>query len=229
MKSISLFKLSAVLMLTVSMAVSSLYGAEWNWKAPYQGPKKDVVTLIITANNRNARILADLFQYRTRQPQLVLPREGDDSFYWVPRRKDGTGVRKINLRYFPRFVRFLHPEKVIILGDERYVPREYREAIDPSIPVSVYRGDWENIAYVIGRDERVNKLGEDYSRLLRKAANTYVPMQKVDPRSLQQPVRSEENTAFIDADMAPALEAADTAGDEVEASESSDVTVEAQE
>ncbi|WP_176013595.1 hypothetical protein [Victivallis sp. Marseille-Q1083] len=174
MNRLALLKKTLVL-LVLGICSTGLMAGFWDWTTPYQGPSKDVTTLVITGNYVNPRLLADVIQAHTRQPYLLLPLENDEYFYWCPRGKDA--VQKIHIADFSKFVKFLNPRQIIILGDDHYVPRRFRAAIDPAIPVMIMTGDWENIAASLERSQNINNLASDYSKLRRelKQRNIYVP------------------------------------------------------
>ena len=161
-------KMIAALCLIVSGALAA--PAAWNLIQPYQGPGKDVVTLVITGNYRVPRLLADLIQIESRQPYLLLPAVQDvnqDVFYFCPvnPKKPALQVKRED---FARFIRFVNPGKVIILGDKSYVATEYVEAISPNIPVMVITGDWNRAAATLGDTLNLSNLEGDFADLYSK-------------------------------------------------------------
>ena len=147
---------------------------------PYQGPGKDVVTLVITGNYRVPRLLADLIQHESRQPYMLLPAVQDvdqNTLYFCPVNPKKTALQ-VKKEDFARFIRFVNPDKVVVLGDTSYVAKEYLDAISPNIPVITVTGDWNRAAATLGTTLNLSNLKGDFAYLYAKLEKTdglYVP------------------------------------------------------
>ena len=171
--------LKSVMLIAVVVTAFSAH-AVLDFLQPYQGPGKDVVTLVITGNYRVPRLLADLIQIESRQPYMLIPAVQDvdqDTLYFCPvhPKKPALQIKRAD---FARFIRFCNPDKVVILGDSTYVPKEFVEAISPNIPVIVITGDWNRAAATLGNTLNLSNLEGDFADLYAKLNNAdrlYVP------------------------------------------------------
>lgn len=165
----------AVLFVTAFSAYAVL-----DFLQPYQGPGKDVVTLVITGNYRVPRLLADLIQNESRQPYLLLPAVQDvdqNTLYFCPVNPKKPALQ-IKREDFARFIRFVNPDKVVILGDTSYVAKEFVDSISPNIPVITVTGDWNRAAETLGTALNLSNLRGDFNYLygkLEKTDGLYVP------------------------------------------------------
>ncbi len=138
---------------TVGLALLILAGcANFDYSKllrPYRNPNKTVNTLIVIGNRRKPRLLADIIQVETRQPILAIPSDSDGKIFFMPVKDTTMEVEFDNLR---DFIKYLQPEKILVLGDERYVPNKYLEQIDPSQTViRITNKKWSDIAAAVDR------------------------------------------------------------------------------
>ena len=132
------------------------------------GPKRKLETLVITGNYKSPRLLAELIQSESRQPYMLLPdpARGDGRIYFVPPKSAALEVKET---YFNDFIRTAGPKRIIILGDERYVPRRYEDMLDKVIPVvRVTGGNWVRIAEELTFMLNLNHLDRNYKNLREK-------------------------------------------------------------
>ena len=129
------------------------------------GPKRKLETLIITGNYKSPRLLAELIQNESRQPYILLPDPAgtDKRIYFCPPKSAAMEVREM---YFNDFIRTAGPKRIIILGDERYVPRRFEDMLDKAIPVVRITGaNWQRIADELTFMLNLNHLDRNYKRL----------------------------------------------------------------
>lgn len=137
---LKVFALTAI----AAASIIPLNAGSWNWTRPYKMPEKNVNSLIVIGNYRKPRLLADLIQNETKQPILLIPSDVDGKIFFMPA-KDQT--MPIELENLTDFIKFLKPGKILVLGDNRYVPEKYLKAIDPGQTViSVSNKDWKKVA-----------------------------------------------------------------------------------
>ena len=86
----SLKPVKFVLLLLAVVFTSATFAAV-PWFA--NGPKREVQTLVITGNYKSPRLLAELIQYESRQPYLLLPPQdsGDTRIIFCPPSRS-TGI-----------------------------------------------------------------------------------------------------------------------------------------
>ena len=139
----------------------------WEWSRPFKGPGRKVTTLVITGNYKRPLALAQLIRAENRQPYLLVPAQESglkDVFFCPVNEK--TPAIKLRAEDISRFVRLLNPEKVIILGDVRYVPERYVPELSGLIPiVRIDCDDWVRNAGTLGKMLNLNYLERDYTRI----------------------------------------------------------------
>ncbi len=126
---------------------------------------KRVQTLVVTGNFIKSRILAELIQYETSQPILLLPSGNEsDTMFFLASNKETFPVKE---KDFARFVKYLQPKRVLFLGNETYAPERFKEELRDKIPLwSVSNDDWSQIAASVGEVLKLRHLGFDYLVLL---------------------------------------------------------------
>ena len=158
-------KVAAVL--TVGLIAASANAGFWDWTRPFKGPGRHVSTLVITANYKRPLALAQLMRAENRQPYLLIPAQesGLKDVFFCPV-SDRTPGLKIKPEDISRFVRLLNPEKIIILGDVRYVPESYVPQLDGRIPIlRLDCDDWVRNAEALGKMLNLNNIESDYRRI----------------------------------------------------------------
>ena len=158
------------------------------------GPKRRLQTLVITGNYKSPRLLAELIQNESRQPYMLLPDpvRGDDRIYFCPPKSPALEVKET---YFNEFIRTAGPKRIIILGDERYVPRRYEDMLDKVIPVVRVTGaNWVRIAEELTFMLNLNHLDRHYKRLREEMLEDqpYRPVSRPAPKAEAKPEEKPE-------------------------------------
>ena len=152
-------KFAALTMLALVCVAAE--GAPWR----SLGPRNRLQTLVITGNYKSPRLLAELIQNESRQPYMLLPDpvRGDGRIYFCPPKSAALEVKE---EYFNAFIRTAGPKRIIILGDERYVPRRYEDMLDKAIPiVRVSGSNWFRIAQELTFLLNLSHLDRNYREL----------------------------------------------------------------
>ena len=154
-------KIAALTLLTIVCAAAA-DAAPWR----SLGPKRQVHTLIITGNYKSPRLLAEIIQNESRQPYILLPDPRDEIqkiCFCPPKRNEAMEVQEKN---FNAFIRTAGPKRIIILGDERYVPRRYEDLLDKAIPiVRVSGSNWFRVAQELTFLLNLSHLDRNYREL----------------------------------------------------------------
>jgi len=171
-------KISAVALLTLVCAVAA-EAAPWM----SLGPKREIHTMIITGNYKMPRLIAELVQDESRQPYILLPDPRDEVkkiCFCPPSRKEGMEIQE---QYFNDFIRTAGPKRIIILGDERYVPVKYEKMLDGKIPVFRVTGEsWGRIAEELTFMLNLSFLGRNFRKLQTKMyEESYRPVSRPAP------------------------------------------------
>jgi len=156
---LSLKSFLAVLALVFTVGVVA---APWN----SLGPKRKIITVIFSGNYKSSRLMADLIQNECRQPYILFPAvDGDSRIFYCPPTNKGNSLQ-IREDLFNEFIRQLNPKRIIVLGDERYVPRRYIDMLDGTIPIVRIEGrSWNRVAEELTFLLNLSNLGKDYKRL----------------------------------------------------------------
>jgi hypothetical protein len=152
-------KFAALTMLTLVCVVAE--AAPWR----SLGPRNQLQTLVITGNYKSPRLLAELIQNESRQPYMLLPDpvRGDGRIYFCPPKSAALEVKE---EYFNAFIRTAGPKRIVILGDERYVPRRYEDMLDKAIPiVRVSGSNWFRVAQELTFLLNLSHLDRNYREL----------------------------------------------------------------
>ncbi|MCP3965786.1 MAG: hypothetical protein GY750_18520 [Lentisphaerae bacterium] len=170
MRYANLIKRTFIFVVLTGAAITS-FAERWDWATPYRGPKQDIINLVITSNYKKPLLMAQLIQYETRQPYILLPVRKDSGIYFCPvnNKKPALEVKKENLA---RFIKFLNPKRIIVLGDETYVPEKFLKGIDKNIPtVTISGDDWDRAAVTLTNLLGITNLKYDFARLSKKLEN----------------------------------------------------------
>lgn len=195
--------LATLLALFVAVQVSADF---WDWFAPYQGPSKDIITLVVTSNYTKSRLLADLVQQGTRQPYLLFPNSENGKIFFIPYQGDAMEVPQSQVT---KFINFLNPKRVIVIGDVKYVPQKYLDLIDPKqTVVVVYSQNWVSAAQTTGQMLNLTHLGDDFQELSNEIANgnLYKPDENGGDFTLKPVDAKQEDVVITDEKKAVSIE-----------------------
>ena len=157
--------------------ITSSFADFWETITPYRGPKRDVITLMITSNYKHPLVITQLIQDKTKQPYLLLPAINGKGIFFNPPRDRSEEALQINEENLGRFIHFVNPKQIVILGGKQYVSDKYRKLIDKEIPVITIEGDnWQKIADRISIILDASNVGDDYRKLGQQLnSSLYVP------------------------------------------------------
>lgn len=170
---------------------------------PYRGPKKDITTLVITSNYVKSKMLAELIQFDTKQPYLLLPAAGQDKIFFCP--AHGRKPQEITEEKLSRFIKFVNPRQILVLGDKNYVSEKHLKVIDEHQTLWVVSNrNWNQTAKSVGKLLNLSNLASDFQRTLNdwQSGQRYVPERS--PIPLQQ-IHIEETDAMVIETAAPVL------------------------
>ena len=144
----------------LAVAVLSLTGiavqaAPWFSHNSRRTPK----TLSVVGNYKTPRLMAETILSLTRQPYLLIASDGR---YFIVMSKDVQEVPKSKLDVY---INNLNPQRLVILGDERYVSRteemNLRRINLRRIPIVRIYGKVEIVEFTIAGDEMCGDLDGD--------------------------------------------------------------------
>ncbi len=153
--------------LTLGVFTMSAMAGFWDWTRPFQGPGRQVSTLVITGNYKRPLALAQLIRAESRQPYLLIPAQesGLNDVYFCPV-SEKTPAMRLRAEDISRFVRLLNPTRVVVLGDTRYVPERFVPVLDGRIPIiRIDCDDWTRNAETLNSMLNLNNLQRDYAKI----------------------------------------------------------------
>ena len=178
--------------------------ADFPWFS--NGPKRRLETIIVTANYKSPRLIAELIQNESRQTYLLFPaKEGENRVIFCSPKKNQQVLRS----KIAGALRVLNPKRIIILGDDTYVSKEDAALLGRDIPVIRIEGkDWQKIADELTFMLNLNKLGDDYKELRGQMKDAYRPNAPKAP--VTPPEESiQENKPAAEKSAAPAVQPAE--------------------
>ena len=138
---------------------------------------KKIPDLIITANYRSCVILAEIARREKAVPYILLPALGEDKgrIHFIPARK--KDIFSVPAKELGKFIAFLAPDRILVLGDELMVPRTFRPLSTPErLCLNIVSGNWKFNAASLGNYLMI----EDMDKLYQEACNNNV----TDPLNL---------------------------------------------
>lgn len=167
------------------------------------GPRTKPVTLIVTANYRSPRLIAELIMNESRQPYMLLPpQEAKDNPIILALPKVSYQVNPARIR---RAVEMVNPRRIIILGGENYVQQSFVDAIGRGIPVVRIEADrWQRVADELTFLLNLSNLDSNFRELSKDMANSL----RTTPASKKEVLKPIEAPAPAPEAEAPAAEAA---------------------
>lgn len=115
-------------------------------------------TLIIAGNFVYSRLLADLSQYYSKQPILLVSPDvdGTEQLFFMP---SDSKVLPMGPDEFMEAVEYVDPKRIIILGGDDYVPRKFIDLARAKYSVITLDSDnWSNNAAALGELLKIKKL-----------------------------------------------------------------------
>ena len=198
------------LIVLATCVCTGVFAASWITN----GPKRDIVTLVVTANYKNPRLMAELILNESRQPYLLLPtpQSKDPKIIFIQPKGPALEIAPGNLRHF---LSYLNPRRVVVLGDERYVSNqfveEYLKKLEFPIPVVRIEGnDWNRIAEETTLLLSLSHLGDNFQRLRQEMENNYRATRRTMlQQQASQVTEAEPEEAVDDSVLKNAVEAED--------------------
>ena len=129
--------------------------------------------LIIAANVVDVRLLADLAQYHSKQPILIISPEADGTsgLYFAPA---GSKATHAEAGQFMEIVNFINPKRIIVLGGDDYVDRKFVDLARKKYPVLILDSDdWNLNAKSLGELLQIPALLKQYKEYRANIQATY--------------------------------------------------------
>lgn len=155
---------------------------------------KKIPNLIITANYRSSVILAEIARQEKGVPYILLPALGEEKgkIHFIPARK--KDIFPVPAKELGRFIAFLAPERILVLGDDLMVPRTFRPLSTRETPcINISSSNWKFNSLTLGNFLLI----EDMPQLYEKACSDKVedPLTKGFGRNEEKKEQKAEETA----------------------------------
>lgn len=162
--------------LVLVAVAAACVAAQAGW--PTWGKGRRVDTLLVTGNFAKSRLLAELYQREAKQPLLIISPEGagKDQLFYLPAQGQAMALEPAK---YTEWVEYLHPGRIIFLGDAAFVPLSYVDQVRGRFPTVVLNSrDWLDNAKALGtliKDKTLAKRYGSYFEKLDVAASTLSP------------------------------------------------------
>lgn len=131
-------KMKFLLVLALTLACFGVFASSWT----AYGSKRKPTTLVVTGNFKSPRLMAELIQSESRQPYLLI--SSDNRYFVCYPLTQAVEVLPSKLN---EYIRNLHLQRIIILGDENYVSQDFINKLDLVIPVArIQAKEWAHVA-----------------------------------------------------------------------------------
>jgi hypothetical protein len=151
--------------LILVVAVGACMTADAGW---FGFGKRRVDTLVITGNFAKSRLLAELFQHKTKQPIVLISPEGigRDQLFFMPTVPEAMAF---DATKYVEFIDFLHPGRIVFIGDASFVPPSYIDQVRGRYPTVVLNSrDWLDNAKALGGIIKDRGLAKRYGSYFEK-------------------------------------------------------------
>lgn len=121
-------------------------------------------TLILSGNYLHSRLLADLAQYYSKQPILLISPDVDGAYqlFYLPSDNTGTSV---NADDFMTIVEYVNPKRIVVLGGDDFVPRKFTDLARSKYSVLILDSDdWSRNAATLGELLKADKLAISFKQ-----------------------------------------------------------------
>jgi len=135
--------------LSLPFCVEALAGA-WDADDYFDNPDKSVKTLVVVGNFVKPRLLAEIARKDSKAPYVLLPAPGDSRLFFCPAGKGpALEIREGDLS---KFIEFIKPFKIAVLGDSRFVPQSYLQSLEVAKAeiISIDSDNWTANATTLG-------------------------------------------------------------------------------
>ena len=170
-----MFSLKKSLIAAVVVIAGVVSAAPWANLGPNRVPE----TLVVVSNYKTPRLMAELIQFESRAPYILLPVNGsnDNRIIFCPAKSTPRQILENRLN---AFVRFLNPKRIVVIGNDQYVNKRYVDMFDRAIPVVRIDGsDWQRIAEELNFMLNLSHLDTNFKRLneqMLKDSRSYRPV-----------------------------------------------------
>ncbi|MBO4512899.1 MAG: hypothetical protein J5746_09040 [Victivallales bacterium] len=151
--------------LVAAVAIMASFNAEALTFNPFKrAGRVRANTLILSGNYVHSRLLADLAQYYSKQPVLLLSPDVDGAYqlFYLPA---GNTATPVNADDFMTIVEYVNPRRIVVLGGDDFVPHKFIDLARSKYSVMILDSDdWNRNAITLGDLLKADKLALSFNQ-----------------------------------------------------------------
>ena len=151
--------------LVAAVAIMASFNAEALTFNPFKrAGRVRANTLILSGNYVYSRVLADLAQYYSKQPVLLLSPDVDGAYqlFYLP---TGNSATPVNADDFMTIVKYVNPKRIVVLGGDDFVPHKFIDLARAEYSVMILDSDdWSRNAATLGDLLKADKLALSFNQ-----------------------------------------------------------------
>lgn len=181
----------AVLLLTVAIMVTPCPANPLSALRNLFARPHGADSLIVTGNYLRPRLLAELIQWKTKDPILLVSGNGSQRVFYVSVSRESP--LEIDANSYVEFIELLNPRRVVVLGNSEVVPNRTADILQDRFPTVMVTGsNWGVNAAAAANLFNYKRLNEHYARYFRSGVSNVgrkAPQARSEtpPRSSQPP------------------------------------------
>lgn len=158
-------KKQILFVLVAAVAIMASFNAEALTFNPFKrAGRVRANTLILSGNYVHSRLLADLAQYYSKQPVLLLSPDVDGAYqlFYLPA---GNTATPVNADDFMTIVEYVNPKRIVVLGGDDFVPHKFIDLARAKYSVMILDSDdWSRNAATLGDLLKADKLALSFNQ-----------------------------------------------------------------
>ena len=124
--------------------------------------------LILTGNYLPSRLLADVAQYYSKQPILLISRDVDGASQLFYSPSTNNNATPVSADDFMTIVEYVKPKRIVVLGGDDFVQKEFIDLARSKYSVLILDSDdWTRNAATLGDLLKADKLAITYKQFLK--------------------------------------------------------------
>lgn len=109
-------------------------------------------TLLVTGNFAESRLLAEVAQFKTKQPLIIISPEADGNHIYYFPYKESEALELKEDEYLEFIESMLRPKKIVFLGGDDMISKDFSDAVKANYTSLTVKGDdWAKNAKQLGK------------------------------------------------------------------------------
>ena len=150
-------------------------------------------TIIVTSNYVKSRMLAELIQFKTGQPVLLLPTGEEKNLFALGAKGESRTLTKAQ---YLDWIDLVHPSAIVFIGGNSKVEADYYDALKKRYSCAKFEHeDMSKVAQSVESVMRLGGLAENYEKLLKKIDPEGRPVPALDPTKIWDHIPQGDNVS----------------------------------